>query len=251
MNIPWKLYWPRARLYPALIALAPAIALVLTFVPWNKLHPSQLVATIGMGVIVYALSEYSRRKGKQLEKGAKDIGPRHTSSMLWHRDGRLHPARKDPIVAFAAAKTNQKRPTREEEEADPAAAEVFYERCVQYLREATRGDELLFSENVSYGFHRNLYGMKPIGLVANCLAVLVASGLAYYGYRTDPNYDLAPFLFVLIVAILHAGVLVTIVKRKAVAAASDAYARQLFSSCELLMADIDGSKAPKAKRETT
>ena len=246
--LPLNLYWPQARLYPALIAIAPLIALVLTMMPWNKLHPSQFAATVGIGVLVFALSEFSRRRGKRLEKDAVDIGPRHTSSMLWHKDTRLHPDRKDPILAFAAGKINQKRPTPGEESADAARADAFYERCAAFLREAMRAPkfQLLFNENVSYGYQRNLFALKPIGLVANGIAILVAGAIAYGQYRYQADFDPTPFLFVLVVGLVHAFALLTIVNRKAVVAASDSYARQFLSSAELLISGHPQEKEKKA-----
>jgi 4-amino-4-deoxy-L-arabinose transferase-like glycosyltransferase len=249
---PLNLYWPQARLYPALIAIVPLFALVLTLVPWSNLHLSQFIAGLGISVIIYALSEFSRKNGKKLEQGVDDIGPRHTSTMLWHCDTRLHPDRKDPIVEYAASKLKLKRPTLHEENADPAKADVFYERVAEYLRDNTRLPKypILFNEVVSYGFWRNLYGLKPFGLTANAFTVIVAAAFAYYRYRTNPAYDPTPLILVVAVAAAHAFVLLTMVNREAVVEASNTYARQLQVSVGALMTGEPEKKAPSTKKKT-
>lgn len=246
-------YWIRARLYPAILATAPVIALVLTLVPWSNLHPTQLVGSIGVGVMIYALSIYSRRAGKTLERNLKnEIGPTHTSSMLWHSNDHLHADRKDPIVSFVASKIGQRRPTRDEEKADPARAHAFYDRCATWLRENMRGPEysILFEENVAYGFQRNLLGLKKFGLMANGLAVLIAASIAFYGYWFADLRNIAGFAFVLVVGVVHAVFFLMLVNKAAVVETSDAYFRQLIGSCEILIgkAEINRSSAKRSPK---
>ena len=63
----------------------------------------------------------------------------------------------------------------EEERADPAAADRSYEAAVSVLREATRDRQqfpLVFAENVSYGFRRNAWAIRPLGVITSGLALL-------------------------------------------------------------------------------
>lgn len=55
-----------------------------------------------------------------------------------------------------------------------------------YLRLKTRNTKnfgLLFRENISYGFRRNLLGMRPVGFASSALSVVVAVFGAYAGFR--------------------------------------------------------------------
>ena len=62
-------------------------------------------------------------------------------------------------------------PTAQAEAADPEAADDAYEVATKWLIGRTRDSEefpLLFKENVSYGFRRNLWGLKPLALPLAC-----------------------------------------------------------------------------------
>jgi len=70
-------------------------------------------------------------------------------------------------------------PTVAEEHANPGQADQVYETCVAVLRGKTRNREkfpLVFVENCNYGFCRNLWGLKPLGLplaIGGTIAVAV------------------------------------------------------------------------------
>jgi len=60
--------------------------------------------------------------------------------------------------------------TKEEEAADPTAADGLYQSAIDWLLEQTRDTRkfsLLLNENIDYGFRRNLLGLKPIALVVS------------------------------------------------------------------------------------
>jgi hypothetical protein len=93
--------------------------------------------------------------------------------------------------------------------------------------------------------------MKRIGLAANGLAVAIAAAVIVYHFAKGLELDYVPFLLVLLVGLVHGLVLLTVVNRQAVVAASDRYTRQLFSSCELLMSGSGPEKkAAPAKRKS-
>ncbi len=67
-------------------------------------------------------------------------------------------------------------PSPEAEATDPEAADSLYDSAVQWLIPQTRSGgrfPLVFQENVNYGFRRNLWGLRPIGLAVaiGCLVV--------------------------------------------------------------------------------
>jgi hypothetical protein len=70
-------------------------------------------------------------------------------------------------------------PTAAEEASDPSAADAAYIATARKLRELTRRDkDLLLRENIAYGFHRNMLGMKPVGILTSICALLWSLFLA-------------------------------------------------------------------------
>jgi len=68
-----------------------------------------------------------------------------------------------------------KMPSPEEEFKNPEAADEVYDSCLSFIREKTRNKKrfgLVFEENCNYGFRRNLWGMKPIGISLSALSTL-------------------------------------------------------------------------------
>lgn len=116
-------------------------------------------------------------------------------------------------------------------------AKAFYDRCANWTRDSTRDSELLFEDNVSYGFRRNLLGLKPFGLAANATAVIFASLLAYRSHQTNEWYSPTTLFIVLAIATIHALLFLTFVNRALVVQASDTYLNRIISSCQKLMAD--------------
>ncbi|MGX9576965.1 hypothetical protein [Mesorhizobium sp. f-mel] len=67
-------------------------------------------------------------------------------------------------------------PTANDEESNPLKVDGFYERCGNWLRERTLDTtkfEILFEENKTYGFCRNLFGVKLPALTLNMIVVLI------------------------------------------------------------------------------
>lgn len=72
-------------------------------------------------------------------------------------------------------------------------ADQTYLAWSTYLRVNTRGTKkytLVFHELVQYGFRRNLWGLRPLGITLSALSVSVAAAWSFYGFRT--NGSLSP-----------------------------------------------------------
>jgi hypothetical protein len=86
-------------------------------------------------------------------------------------------------------------PTPEEEARDPAAADQAYEAYTRYLINQTRDTAkfpLIFEENINYGFRRNLWGMRPAGIVLAILGMGIALGATYLAWiKNDPLWLVA------------------------------------------------------------
>ena len=105
-------------------------------------------------------------------------------------------------------------------------------------RGTTPGFELLFTENVNYGFRRNLLGLKPIALGVDTISLLLVIGVAvgsWTGQFASAIQSLAPEWWAsLAITTVHALLFKRIIQADWVQAAAETYARQLLAACDTL-----------------
>lgn len=230
-------YTLRARLFPAILGAAPALAAVLLLISWKSFELSTAVATIGMLVLLYALADWARKLGQALEPRLyQQIGGKPSVTMMYRSDTLLDQASKDRYRTLLAAKINQPEPTAADEQQNPVAANSFYELAGTWLRENTRDIKkfpILFNELVTYGFRRNLLGVKWPALVLNVVVVAICASVLWHRLPVNTSDDMTTrIVVVLVVAAAHALYFLFGVKRQDVITASQTYARQLILSCE-------------------
>jgi hypothetical protein len=159
---------------------------------------------------------------------------------------------KDRYRAFLASKLKRTAPTAAEEEQNQAVADAFYEQAGTWLRENTRDTKkfsILFNENISYGYRRNLLGLKWVALGLNIAVVAICAGLLWYNAPVIiADAFTGRVLVVLVVAAIHAVYIVAVVNQDSVIAATRTYARQLILSTETFLA---GGNRPRAARKAS
>lgn len=170
-------YTRRARLAPAFLVVLP---IGLTFAAWfsnTALGWSLLAGLLTTCGFTLLLAEIGRDQGKRREQDlARRWGGLPTLRLLRHRDGLGNPETRRRYHAHLQQLLPAVTiPTAEEELADPTGADRVYESCVDHLREKTRDTKrfpLVFQENMSYGFRRNLWAMKPAGVTLAIFGLL-------------------------------------------------------------------------------
>jgi hypothetical protein len=230
-------YTLRARLAPAVIAAAPAFAFIALLISWNKFSLSNAIATIGLVVLLFALSDFARSRGKRIEPAIfQSLGGKPSITMLRFADDSFDRPTKVRYLAFLASKLSETPPAEGDEGCDPAAADAFYERCGTWLRENTRNAKkfsILFNENVTYGYRRNLLALKWPALALNLAVVLLCFWALSGGAPFVALGDLrSRILVVFVVAAIHALYIGLAVNQRVVGEAARSYARQLILSCE-------------------
>jgi hypothetical protein len=157
------------------------------------------------------------------------------------------------LLKFLAVKIGAAPPTADEEKADPAAADAYYARCGNWLRENTRDHKkfnLIFEENVAYGFRRNLYGVKWHGLLLNFVVVVICAVWIWHRWPVGTDDGVATrLMYVIIIVLAHAIFFVFAVTKTGVVEAANQYARQLLLACETLATDAPTKKAATAPRK--
>ena len=223
--------------FPALIAGVPVLALLFMLVPWDHFGLPHLTATAMGVVLLFAFADVARRTGRKVE--AK-LGTRATTEQ-WHRGNTDIPeAAKDRYRTFIASKLKLPMPSAEDEQNDSLRADDFYNSAGTWLRDHTRDTRtfaILFGENITYGFRRNLLGLKLTSLIFNVLALLTSALICklrplYFATLSNLNEKL---VVVATAVVLHSAYMLLVVNKDGVREASRAYGRQLILSCETLL----------------
>jgi hypothetical protein len=178
-------YERKARLYPALLLVAPVI-ITLVGMASAKLSTLESLGTVAAGCGgAFLLTQLARDAGKKCERDLFDAwGGMPSIAVFRHRDTRIDALTKARYHGrLLALVKGAKAPTPEEEAADPAVADQVYSAWSTYLRVHTRDTKkypLVFHENVSYGYRRNVYGLRPIGIIGSGLCITVGGAWLYY-----------------------------------------------------------------------
>lgn len=181
----------RARLCPSLLALFPG---ALGIFAWTGLGPhweSAIWTTFGTIGGTFLLAVLARNAGKAIEPGLwKSWGGPPTTEYLRHSG----PA--NSLLRARWHKTMSKLlgvtfPSADEEAADQAKANEVYQAAVRLLIDRTRDIKkypLVFKENITYGFCRNLLGMRWIGLSIALLGTVacIVAGLMPTASKSPP-----------------------------------------------------------------
>lgn len=231
-------YTWRARIIPVFLAVFPLAVAVALWVPDLALIgrlAGMLLVPFGVAML---MSQIGRDLGKRREPRLwQRWGGAPTTQLLRHRNDKANPIIRERYhKKLVGLQPDLTLPTAEEEERDAVRADHAYEACVRYLITKTRDRKqfpLLFSENVNYGFRRNLWGMKPFGALFS-LAGLATCALYLRLYWEN---------FQLVSAEASAGAFINLalflfwlfwVTPSWVRIAGDAYAERLLETCEEL-----------------
>ena len=235
---------------------APAIALAAVLVPWNSLGLPLAAATGAMAILLAVMSDVARRRGRAIEPGIiQRMGGLPSIVMMYYRDNTFDRAAKATMHKFIGNKIAARPPTPEGEQADPAAADDFYKRCGNWLRENTRDTrkfKILFEENITYGFRRNLLGLKWPAVILDAAIVLFCLVMLWSRLPfniVDPTIQ--KLLSVVVITFLHAAYMLFIVKEAGVVEAARTYGRQLLLCTETLANGAQVKAAPKLKNKST
>lgn len=191
-------YDRKARLYPALLLLTPIVVTIIALWPATFSTLKAISATVvGCGGAFF-LSQLARDAGKQREKTLfQEWGGLPSVAVFRHRDSRFDSITKARFhKKLASLVKGAKAPSASQEQTDPTGADLAYSAWSTYLRVNTRDTKkypLVFRELVNYGFRRNLWGMRKIGITASAGAFLITSALCAERYRatTGINEELA------------------------------------------------------------
>ena len=160
-------YERQARLYPALLAGLPLIVMATVLYGSNSVVTAASTAAASCGGL-YLLANIARERGRRLEPVLfESWGGKPTTQLLRHRDRTIEGPTKHRYHTFLSGKVNLEFPDSVAEATDPVLADDVYQSAIRWLLNYTRDKKnfaLLFEENIAYGFRRNSYALKNIGI---------------------------------------------------------------------------------------
>lgn len=176
-------YDVRARLFPGLLVLLPAI---LYFV---LLYGTKNPMVVGLSSVLvacggpYLLSSFVRTWGQRAQDRLfRNWGAQPSTILFRHRDTTLPTLTKRRYHELAEARLGIVMPSIEEELKDPARADLAYVAAADALRPQTNDRKkfpFVFKELVAYGFNRNAHGARWAGF--GIAAITVIATLAHSG----------------------------------------------------------------------
>lgn len=155
---------------------------------------------------------------------------------------------------FIAKQLNVSAPSADMEISKPKDARQFCLSAGTWLRDHTRDEKkfrILADERSSYGFRRNLLGLKPVALILNLLALLSCFIAMMVDLPLDlPALDSSGRLVTAVIAVVfHSALMTFFVTKDFVRQASQSYGIQLILCCESLRAQPTKLRVSERKRQ--
>jgi hypothetical protein len=173
----------RARLQPAFLALVPIAVGVMAWAQPGARWVTALWSLLGAAGFTFFLANVARNRGKSIEpKLWASWGGAPTTLLLRHR-GEANPVLRERWHQQLAKLVGRPMPTAAEESEDPAAADALYEAGTKLLigkTYDTKAHPFVYRDNVNYGFCRNLYGLRGLGIAASLLGAAVSVGAGFW-----------------------------------------------------------------------
>lgn len=164
----------KARVAPALILIFPLLFSIWVWFPITQTWTNALSGTVFAIFFAWLLGRVARDKGVLAqERLFRKWGGNVAERMLRWEDtylNELDKARYHKILRKNIEGLSL--PSADEEALSGEGSNQQYAVAIGWLRRKTRDEKrffLVFKENVNYGFHRNLYGLKGLAITAYVL----------------------------------------------------------------------------------
>jgi len=223
-----------ARVFPSIILLCPFILSIIIWYPQLISIESSLLFIFIFLVFTFFVAKIARHLGhKKEEKLLNKWGGFPTEEYLSYFDDTIDEITKARYRTNLSNASGIYFPSKEEElNTDSEEYKSTFRSAILWLIENTRKNDILLQDNISYGFCRNLLGLKKIGITICFLSLVINFFNIYIQY--DFLYLEIPLkIWVTILIVL--GMLmgyIFYVNEKLVRAQSEAYAKTLLKCCE-------------------
>lgn len=238
-------YSLNARVKPAFFIIFPIVLVVAVWFESSRTWGGGIVTfIISFGIISFAANQMSSKGNILQDKLFSKWGGAPTTIIMRHSDNRLDKYTKERYMQkLDAIIPNFKPISLDDERKDLENSDEMYRTAANYLREHTRDIKkypLIFKENISYGFSRNIRAFKVLGILSATSALTASMYLTWYNYLKDINKAYEELIFS--VPFINSGLLIILlatlffwvffVTEKWVEIRAFAYAKSLYASCE-------------------
>jgi hypothetical protein len=231
-------YGRNAWLRPALIVSLPLTALVVVVVTSAPTWWTSLSSLLCASGIIYFAADIVQSRGKSKEKELWDVqGGAPTTRLLRYKGSSNAALVNRYHILLKRAIPDLVIPTRAEEHANPISADQHYITVTKALIARTRDRKkypLVFMQNYRYGFRRNMYGSRTLGILASVLSIIVACACAGLNIWLGFHISWLGIGFVLTLDVVLLFSFVFIVNKTWVRQVDEAYADRLLETLEEL-----------------
>jgi len=232
-------YSIKARYYPTLIVVTPICLVILSLASkqFDLLKDLGVVVASGLGLI-FVMDQVGRDGGRNKQPELfRRWGGVPTTVLLRHRDKTIDAITKARYHRILSESLhNLDVPSEHQENENPSQADDVYASCTEFLKETTRDHSkfpLVFQENTNYGFRRNLWGMRPAGIILSIVGTVVCGVLVFFRLLESAGDLLIPFSSTILSAVLLSFWICRFTASW-VRMAAYVYARQLLAACDSL-----------------
>ena len=237
-------YERKARLYPALLLIAPIVAVGVALLSSKIAGLQALLFGVAVCGGAFLLTQLARDAGKRKEKDLFELwGGVPSVAIFRHRDVQLDQATKKRYHKKLSSLVEEaEAPSAEEEENDPDVTDDIYSAWSNFLRSNTRDKNtfnLLFQENINYGYRRNVWGMRSIGIITSLLSIFGSAIKIYYTYQSTAQFD-SPSIMAGVFSLCILALWVFCFTADWVRIPANAYAERLMESIDVLSNKLNG-----------
>jgi hypothetical protein len=222
-----------ARVAPVAVVAFSLFLAISAWIPFSQWPIKLLGGSAFLALGAFILAQLARDAGKAIEGPlwASWGGP-PTVRMLRHRDTTIAPGSKSLLHRhLIELGVVDRLPSESEEREHPDHADEVYLTCADWLRrkalelKSKAPFDVVHSENIAYGYRRNILGIKPYGLAILCFALAIT--VAAFFFHREPYIEF--FGIVIVGAYLIFGVTEPALKR-----AADEYSKRLLDAAQTL-----------------
>lgn len=177
-------YSRKARLYPAFLAMLPPFAILAGYTDWLEVDLSNVAWMVFAAAGLFLLADLTRQRGKAIERELlKEWGGYPSQTLLRHSDPTFdrHTTDRFHRAAERICK-NVLLPNEDDELADGREADQIYKSVNSVLLPLTHDKvkfPIVYKENVTYGFRRNMLGLKPVAVTISVLSIIALLAMEF------------------------------------------------------------------------
>jgi hypothetical protein len=186
-------YTRNARLKPAFIVTIPVALVCIALGVKTSILATVLVTPLTSLGLTALVAQFTRDVGKKKELELyRRWGGKPTTIKLRHTDTSFNTYTRARYHEKLQKLMGKKMPSADDEVKDSGRCDQIYETAGDFLREKTRDTQkfrLLFEELMNYGFRRNLWALKPVGLLISFSSTVLITLVVVFNARSSGIMD--------------------------------------------------------------